>query len=424
VLSPSGLELRVRGLHAQNRPAPIATAGQRVALNITGPRLAKDLVNRGDWVLHPDIHAPTDRLDASIRLLSDAPRTLRADTKLHLHLGAAHVMARMAPLDTDRLEPNGTALVRLTLDQPIGALATDRIVLRDAGATRTIGGGMVLDPFPPRRGRRTPERLAQTRALAMTDTADALRGLLAVPPGWTEAASFFRSRNVPAALQATLAGDTAVGRLLVAPATLAALRSAILDGLATQHRVAPDQPGLQADQFRLTLRERPPVAGFRDIIDALLTQGAIAQDGTWLRLPGHRVTLTPRDEALWLAARGLIAAERFRPPRTRELAQALKVPDVPMRTLLKRCQRMGRVVEVAPDHFFLRETVAEMAGIAAASVDEAGLLTAAVFRDRLDNGRKVAIQVLEFFDRAGITVRHGDARRLRGDKVGMFGPPL
>jgi selenocysteine-specific elongation factor len=258
----------------------------------------------------------------------------------------------------------------------------------------------------------------------MTDTADALRGLLAVPPGWTEAASFFRSRNVPAALQATLAGDTAVGRLLVAPATLAALRSAILDGLATQHRVAPDQPGLQADQFRLTLRERPPVAGFRDIIDALLTQGAIAQDGTWLRLPGHRVTLTPRDEALWLAARGLIAAERFRPPRTRELAQALKVPDVPMRTLLKRCQRMGRVVEVAPDHFFLRETVAEMAGIAAASVDEAGLLTAAVFRDRLDNGRKVAIQVLEFFDRAGITVRHGDARRLRGDKVGMFGPPL
>jgi len=424
VLSPSGLELRVRGLHAQNRPAQIATAGQRVALNITGPRLAKDLVNRGDWVLHPDIHAPTDRLDASIRLLADAPRTLRADTKLHLHLGAAHVMARMAPLDIERPEPNALALVRLTLDQPIGALATDRIVLRDAGATRTIGGGMVLDPFPPRRGRRTPARLAQMRALATTGTAEALRGLLAVPPGWTEAASFFRSRNVPPLLQAALAGGTAVGRLLVAPATLAGLRSAILDGLATQHRVAPDQPGLQADRLRLTLPERPPVAGFRDIVDALLTEGAIAQDGTWLRLPGHRVTLTPRDEALWLAARGLIAAERFRPPRTRELGQALKVPDVPMRSLLKRCQRMGRVVEVAPDHFFLRETVAEMAGIAAASVDEAGLLTAAAFRDRLDNGRKVAIQVLEFFDRAGITVRQGDARRVRGDKVGMFGPPL
>ncbi|MDR3664547.1 MAG: selenocysteine-specific translation elongation factor, partial [Mycobacterium sp.] len=42
LLSPSGLELRVRGLHAQNQPAREAVAGQRVALNITGQRLSKD----------------------------------------------------------------------------------------------------------------------------------------------------------------------------------------------------------------------------------------------------------------------------------------------------------------------------------------------------------------------------------------------
>jgi selenocysteine-specific elongation factor len=49
------------------------------------------------------------------------------------------------------------------------------------------------------------------------------------------------------------------------------------------------------------------------------------------------------------------------------------------------------------------------------------LLTAAVFRDRLDNGRKVAIQILEFFDRAGLTARAGDVRRVRMDRLGMFG---
>jgi selenocysteine-specific elongation factor len=54
-------------------------------------------------------------------------------------------------------------------------------------------------------------------------------------------------------------------------------------------------------------------------------------------------------------------------------------------------------------------------------MDAEGVLTAAAFRDRLDNGRKVAIQILEFFDKAGVTVRSGDLRRVRADRVGLFG---
>jgi selenocysteine-specific elongation factor len=79
------------------------------------------------------------------------------------------------------------------------------------------------------------------------------------------------------------------------------------------------------------------------------------------------------------------------------------------------------VIEIAPDHFFPRATVAEMAAIAADAVDQGGTLTAAAFRDRLDNGRKVAIQILEFFDKAGVTVRSGDMRRVRTDRLGLFG---
>ena len=81
---------------------------------------------------------------------------------------------------------------------------------------------------------------------------------------------------------------------------------------------------------------------------------------------------------------------------------------------MKLLARMGRVDEVAHDHFFLRTTVAEMAGIAAAIAagKPSGEFTAADLRDRLDNGRKVAIQILEFFDRHGVTVRRGDLRRI------------
>jgi selenocysteine-specific elongation factor len=420
MLSPPGIELRVRGLHAQNRPAEQAVAGQRVALNVTGQRLSKDAVTRGDWVLHPDLHAPAIRLDVRLTLLCDAPRALRADAPVHLHLGAAHVMARVASLGAERIEPGSTVLARLTLDRPIGALARDRFVLRDATATRTIGGGLVIDPFPPRRGRRTPERLAQVEALDQADAADALRALLALPPGWTGRVQFLRSRNLPQQAQSAMPA-AALADLLVAPATLEALLDGVVQRLAEHHAAAPDQPGLPLERLRMATSGRPPAAAFRAVVDQLLRRGAVEQDGPWLRLPTHRATLSAQDERLWQQAHALIAAERFRPPRTRDLGRALSVPEAAMRATLKRVQRMGRLIEVAPDQFFLADTVAEMAGIAAAIARDGGTLTAAAFRDRLANGRKVAILVLEFFDRAGLTVRRGDERQVRTDRLGMFG---
>jgi selenocysteine-specific elongation factor len=424
VLSPSGLELRVRGLHAQNKAAGEATAGQRVALNITGPRLSKDAVTRGDWVLHPDIHAPAAAFDAAITLLPDAPRALRQDTQVHLHLGAAHVMARVSLLNRDRLEPGQDALARLSLQQPIGALAGDRIVLRDTGATCTIGGGAVRDPFPPRRGRRTAVRLAQLATLGVADVVQALRGLLAVPPGWTDLGPFMQARNVPRSERTSVVAAVpavAAGGLLLSPAAFDGVRDAVVTALAAQHRRAPELPGLQAVRLRLAMTDRPPVAGFVGVLDSLVRQGVIAVDGPWFRLPNHRISLSPQDEKLWAVARPLLAADRFRPPKVRDIAGALKVPEAAVRVTLKRLMRMGQIVEVSPDHFFLRETVAEMVGIASQAVDADGGLTAAWFRDRLDNGRKVAIEILEFLDKAGVTVRSGDVRRMRPDRLGLFG---
>ena len=426
VLSPPGIELRVRGLHAQNRPAEQAVAGQRVALNIVAPRLSKESVTRGDWVLHPDVHAPTARFDVRLALSPEEPKPLRQDTPVHLHLGAAHVTARVAPLDVDRIEPGTFAPARLTLDRPIGALALDRFVLRDAMASRTIGGGAIIDPFPPRRGRRTPQRLAQLSALQAQDAGAALRGLLALPPGWTDRANFFRSRNMPPAMHSAMmlaAPAVAIAELAMAPATLNDLQTDLLQRLAAHHATAPDQPGLQPERLRMATPGRPSATSFRAIIELLQRRGALEQDGPWLRLPTHRATLSPRDEQLWQQSRALIEADRFRPPRTRDLAHALSAPEPAMRATLKRLQRMGRLIEVAPDQFFLSETVAEMAHIAAsiAAGEPTGTLTAAAFRDQLANGRKVAIQILEFFDRAGVTVRVGDERHVRSDRLGLFG---
>lgn len=165
LLGNAGRPVRVRGLHAQNRPAQQAWAGQRVALNIAGERLALEQIQRGDWLLQAALHAPTTRVDIDFRLLPDELRDFTHWTPVHLHLGTQDVTGRLALLEGEQLEPGHRAFAQLVLNAPIQALHGDRLVLRDQSAQRTLGGGRVLDGAAPARNRRTPARLAQLQAL-------------------------------------------------------------------------------------------------------------------------------------------------------------------------------------------------------------------------------------------------------------------
>ena len=161
-ISPSGLVARVRSLHAQNRPTERGVAGQRCALNLAGDGISKDAIARGQVVLDPDLHAPTDRIDATLRLLATEQKPVRNGCRR----GCIMPRPKSAPASccsaTRRSRP-AAKRVQLVLERPIAAAAGDRFVLRDTTAQRTIGGGKFLDLRAPPRKRRTPERLAQLR---------------------------------------------------------------------------------------------------------------------------------------------------------------------------------------------------------------------------------------------------------------------
>src|SRR5262249_22562823 len=189
------------------------------------------------------------------------------------------------------------------------------------------------------------------------------RPLLQLSPPLTQPTPFFRSHTPPPAGQAAVlqaAPAVAVASQLMTEQTREALTNAVQQRLAAHHAAAPDQPGLQFERLRLAMPQRPPADMLRAILETMFRSGGLEKDGPWLRLPSHRVTLSASDERLWTQVRALLIADRFRPPRTRDLARAISVPEIGMRTLLKRLQRMGRIIEVAPDQFFMSETVAEM----------------------------------------------------------------
>jgi selenocysteine-specific elongation factor len=430
ILSPSGLAVRVRALHAQNAPAGIGYAGQRCALNLVGSGIDKDRIHRGDWVLDEELHAPTDRLDARVRLAASERHALRHLQPVYLHVGAARVPAHVALLDRQSVAPGDDAFVQFTLDRAVGALHGDRIVFRDQAARRTMGGGLVLDPWPPGRGRRRPYRLAALASLAETDVQRALLRLLSGEPGWVDLNRFALARNLTAEAAEELWRKSEIVRIEEGTVSFGfgrhawqALAGAVRAALAAHHQRVSDSPGLEKDRLRLALDIRMPPDVFSAAIAAMARDDAVRRDGPWLKLPGHAVRLTPAGQRLWERIRPLMESACFQPPRVRDFAQALRVREDEVRQLLRRLARMEVLVEVAHDHFYQRTTVAELAAAAhlVAKNSQNRKITVAAFRDHIGIGRKLAIQILEFFDRSGITVREGDLRRTREDRLAMFG---
>jgi selenocysteine-specific elongation factor len=410
------LTTRVRSIHAQDRASPVGVAGQRCALNLAG--LEKTQVERGMWVQSPALSNVTERFDATLALSAREAKALGTSTTVHLHHGTADAMARVAGLDVTRIEPGDSALVSLTIDRPLAVCRGDRFVLRDASAQRTLGGGRVLDVTPlgaiARRGRRAPARLQLLAALRDAADVEALRAWLAQQP-------------VPLARLAAcwnLNDEERQSLLAAANARVAAgiafsdehwqrLRRDVLAAIESSHLREPEMPGVE--QLRLRRIVAPGIDGdaFGAVIDELLGQQSLVRRGAFLALPAHKAELGRDQRVRWERIKPLLMDRKFEPPRVRDIARETGIPEIEVRQLLKTVARVGEVMLVAHDHFFLTTAVAELADIASDVATSQGAARAAEFRDRIGSGRKLAIQILEFFDRVGYTRRVRDDHLIR-----------
>ncbi len=432
VISPSGLSARVRSLHAQNKPAEVGRTGERCALNLAGDGIFKESIHRGDLVLDPELHAPTDRIDARLHLLPCEIKPIRQWFPVRLHHASDEVGARIVLLGETPVRPGDTADVQLVLDRPVAAANLDRYVIRDVSAQKTIGGGQFIDLRAPSRKRRTPERQAQRAALAIADSLEAFAALLATPPFAWDVAVFGRDRALSASELARISSKLGCvllhageSRIAIAPMHWEMFASALFGQLAAYHDQNPDLQGIGREKLRLLLQPRLSASVFAVALQKIAAGGQIVLDGSFVRLAAHNVRLAAQDEANWHLIAPLLGGDaRFRPPRVRDIANTTTFPEGEVRRLLKLAGRLGWADEVAHDHFFLRSTVCEMVTIVASVAGQAkdGVFTAAQFRDRLDNGRKVAIQILDFFDRHGVTLNRDDLRRINRHRLDLFGP--
>ncbi|MGE8702015.1 MAG: selenocysteine-specific translation elongation factor [Achromobacter sp.] len=421
-LMPAGTRVRVRGIHAQNQPSETGSAGQRCALNLAG--IDKSAISRGDWIADARCFLPSKHVDVALTLLPSADAPVRAWAPLHVHIGAARHVAHVVPISTESLAPGQSGWVQLVFDEPVCAMPGDRYIVRNAQATRTVGGGRVLDPNAPDRKRRSASRLAGLQALTDMLDGGGLAPVLAHAPQGLDESALQRLTGLP--VSEITAPDGAVwieprnaqgARTLILAAHWKALRDRTEQALASFHQSAPDEPGPDGARLRRMAIPAMPDTLWTSLLDELQRDGRIARNGPWLHLPTHSATLGQAESALAARLLPLLDAGAFDPPWVRDLAKMQAQPEDTVRQLLRKLLRRGEVAQVVKDLFYHRDQVRRLAALAADLAAQPQGLNAAVFRDVTGLGRKRAIQILEFFDRVGYTRRVRDTHVLRGESA-------
>ncbi|ELQ6172317.1 selenocysteine-specific translation elongation factor [Cronobacter dublinensis] len=398
-LTGANTPMRVRGLHAQNQPTERAFAGQRIALNISGDAQKAD-IRRGDWLL---TDAPPQAVERAIVTL-ERHVPLQQWQPLHIHHAASHVTGRVSLLEDN--------LAELVLDTPLYLADNDRLVLRDISARQTLAGARVVTLETPRRGKRQPEFLAFLAQLAGAQTdVDALR--LHAARGAVALATFGWARQLSTPALDALAGGAAylqASGYLLSDELAARWQEKLLMTLARYHETHGEEPGPGRERLRRMALPSEPEPLVLALIERMRRDGQLASREGWLHLPGHKAGFSEAQQALWEKIQGLFGDE---PWWVRDLAREAGEEEQAMRQLLRLAAQQGFITAIVKDRYYRHDRIVAFADLIRALDQEKGATVAADFRDSLNVGRKLAIQILEYFDRIGFTRRRGNEHLLR-----------
>ncbi|HGE6932398.1 TPA: selenocysteine-specific translation elongation factor [Enterobacter cloacae] len=391
--------MRVRGLHAQNQPVEHAHAGQRIALNIAGDA-EKAQLNRGDWLLSEAPPEPSERVIVSLQ--THIP--LSQWQPLHIHHAASHITGRVSLLEND--------LAELVFDTPLWLADNDRLVLRDISARETLAGGRVVTLNPPRRGKRKPEYLQWLSALAQASN-DKAALEVHLERGAVNLTDFAWARQLsnegllPLTQQP---GFIQAGNNLLNAPVAACWQRKVLNTLATYHEQHQDEPGPGRERLRRMALPMEDDALVLLLIENMRESGVIKSHHGWLHLPDHKAGFTAEQEAIWQKAAPLFGDE---PWWVRDLARETNTDEQVMRQVLRHAAQQGLIVAIVKDRYYRNDRIVAFASLIRELDQARGSTCAADFRDRLNVGRKLAIQILEYFNRIGFTRRRGNDHLLR-----------
>jgi selenocysteine-specific elongation factor len=366
LLEPAGVAVRVRSVQVHDRAVDRAEAGQRVAVALPG--IERGEVVRGDVLVEPGAFPTSYRLDVVLEELTP----IGDGARLVVHHGTSRAPARVVRV--------GERFAQLRLAEPVVAARGDRVVLR---TETTVGGGLVLDPAPPRR-----VDVARLVLLERGDPASIVSALVDAPVRIDALCG--RALLDRAELERGLTAVRVVGDWALSDTWLAALQEDVRARLRARAEASPLDPGL-------SLAELLPRAPWAASLLPLL--GLERRDGK-AYLPGTFASLGDRSAA----------AAALEGELTASAPAALRVDD---KELARFLEHEGRLVRLGDGFAVDAAAYAAARETVVAECEATGEITLARFRDLVGVGRRDAQLLLERLDADGVTRRIGDRRVLR-----------
>jgi selenocysteine-specific elongation factor len=316
-------------------------------------------------------------------------------------------MAKVRLLEADELRPGDSAWAQLSLEKPLAIIDGDRYIIRSP--VETLGGGSVFDARARRLRRFRPDVIENLRAREGGTAAEVILALLDTAPPLDFSALIARANlpleKVDPVMASLVASGRAVAlgegerRVLLTSSGWQRLREKAVAALADYHKKFPARPGMP----RVEMGTRLKLGNFIVLaLDSFIKQGILIEEGGYLRLPSHRVNLTPAQQSKIDAFLESLAASPYAPP-----TDLIPEPD-----LLNMLIAQGKVVKVSDNVVFAAPVYREMVDKISTRIKEKGKITLGEVRDMFGTSRKYAQALLEFLDREKVTRRVGDDRVL------------
>ena len=412
-------EVRVRSVQVHDHPVEAAEEGQRVALNLTG--VDRQQLQRGQWVIKDPVIEPTYLADVSLVLLDDAPEPLTRVSRVRVDHGTQEVLAKIVLADREELLPGETCYAQIRFEDRAVVYPGDHFILRALTPVTTIGGGRVFDPDPRKHG--TDPKWRERLSVLEEGPAESIVELLlteAFPKGilrrHLESSPYLWRFDAPPAVAALLRDGRALEgpqqRLFHGP-SLKELERTVVDTLRRRSEMDALNPYLSVGELRRAVSEGKDWPALDAALERLQTSGEVVRTEHGLRW-GEAAGALEGDDAE--RAEGLLTLyERIglEAPSVAAAATELGMSESEARRLVQALARQGRMAKVGEDLYWATSTLDEVMAKIAAEMESRGQITLAEVRDLFGTSRRYAQALLEHMDSEGMTLRVGDARRLR-----------
>jgi len=201
-----------------------------------------------------------------------------------------------------------------------------------------------------------------------------------------------------------------VGRRVFTETQWNAAKQIVLNTLDQWHREQPNQRGFAANQLTPKLPQRFTL--LKELLVEMISAKLIRLDGAMISLAGHTAALSEEARRALDAVSPVLKRQGLQPPVLHDLATEVGIPVKSLESLLKECAAANYLVRPTDNRFFLSDAIDQVHQLVTALDDPDGF-TVQAFRDSAGIGRNLAIELLEYLDRKGVTRRDGNVRFLR-----------